>query len=285
MKNKRTILNIFVFGFLTLSFLISGLNSYVYAYDNVKIAPPIPISKIQDSNIKAYLANSRAQAELYFDTNYSYKNLCKTSQNKYGIKETLNTLSKDLKTKVDCDSNKDQYAVEAKLKNEKGYFCVDYTGRAIIQKNSKGSNSMSCEREEKKSKKNNKIKINPTNAEKIIIKDLIGLDEQYGPGEIIKFSLVVNKLNKKPFYFKDDSHMVIATLWEEPRVSSDLIYEGIYNKKKKHFDFNFKAPTKSGSYSLALEATCVGPWNIINGDCEKEAESTRAYLFVPVEIK
>ncbi len=98
-------------------------------------------SKISTSVVKANFANSRASAELFYDTNGNYKNVCKTSGS-WGIKDSLSSVSKALGQKVDCDSSATSWAAEVKLKSSKSYYCVDSTGFLGEQKNLKVQNQL-----------------------------------------------------------------------------------------------------------------------------------------------
>lgn len=101
-------------------------------------------ARMQGSNAgaKAYLANARAQAEMYYDTNsYSYKSVCTKDG---GIKNGVSEALKSVGTKSDCDDSKDAWAAEVLLLGDEGFFCVDSTGSARASKQSKGTTSTVC---------------------------------------------------------------------------------------------------------------------------------------------
>ncbi len=82
-------------------------------------------NKGADANIKANLANARAQAELYYDGNSSsYNTLCTAAGGISGIVAGLNAVSSD----VDCFAATSTWALSAQLKSVSTYWCVDNTG-------------------------------------------------------------------------------------------------------------------------------------------------------------
>lgn len=100
-----------------------------------------------DTAIITILANMRATAELYYDSNaYSYKNLCKSKSQDRSVATSISGLRKDYSTKVNCVDTATEYAIEAKFKSENSYYCVDSTGAAGTQKKSKGSKATVCKK-------------------------------------------------------------------------------------------------------------------------------------------
>ncbi|MFZ4500453.1 MAG: type IV pilin protein [Minisyncoccia bacterium] len=94
-------------------------------------------SKGADAAIKANLANARAQAELFYDTNNSYDTVCATSATGIGamITQASTTAGAGAVT-VDgtqgaagsvCNDSATAWAASVKLKGT-GFYCVDSVG-------------------------------------------------------------------------------------------------------------------------------------------------------------
>ncbi len=94
-------------------------------------------SKGADAAIKANLANARAQAELFYDTNNSYDGVCATSATGIGamIAQASTTAGAGAVT-VDgtqgaagsvCNDSATGWAASVKLKGT-GFYCVDSVG-------------------------------------------------------------------------------------------------------------------------------------------------------------
>lgn len=112
-------------------------------------------AKGADANIKANLANARAQAEIYYDSNNnSYLDVCTTTQS--GIKSLVLAAAKSslgttpLSIETDtispgvCNDTKTAWAASVPLKAESDkYYCVDSTGAAIAV-STKLSTQTSC---------------------------------------------------------------------------------------------------------------------------------------------
>ena len=86
-----------------------------------------------DAAIKSYLNNSRAQAELYYDTNdSSYEGLC-TDSTIRDIKESVN----DVGGTFSCSAAATEYRISSPLKGNTAlhadYYCVDSTGAASTE--------------------------------------------------------------------------------------------------------------------------------------------------------
>lgn len=116
-----------------------------------KVEESLKNARMKGSNAaaKANLANARAQAEFYYDTNsYSYKSVCTKDSGinniDGGIKNSVSEALKSVGTKSDCDDSKDAWAAEVLLQGDEGFFCVDSTGSARTSKESKGNTSTVC---------------------------------------------------------------------------------------------------------------------------------------------
>lgn len=78
-------------------------------------------TKGEDAAIKANLSNTRAQAELTYDTDgQDYTNVCEDIA--AGVTAAQG----------DCTDGTDEWAASAELSDGQ-YFCVDYTGVAAVQ--------------------------------------------------------------------------------------------------------------------------------------------------------
>jgi prepilin-type N-terminal cleavage/methylation domain-containing protein len=91
-----------------------------------------------DSAIKSNLANSRSQAELYYDGNSaSYASVCSTSN---GILKMKQGASAAGSAAVVCNDAAAAWAMSAQLKsNTAQYWCVDYTGTSTLKNAGIGS--------------------------------------------------------------------------------------------------------------------------------------------------
>ncbi len=120
-----------------------------------------------DTEAKLNINNTRAQAEIFYDTNGNYSNVCKKGLNDYGIKEYVKDAGKATGKKTDCDSSAIAWAAEVKLKSENAYYCADSTGYADTQIKSKGAKAIACDG----TKDNTKIKNSKTSKDIISEKD------------------------------------------------------------------------------------------------------------------
>ena len=87
-------------------------------------------SKGSDAAIKSNLNNARAQAELFYDTNGNYTNVC---TNAGGIDPMHDGASSAAGGDgfVACGSSATAYAIKARMVSNNGqYYCVDSTGAA-----------------------------------------------------------------------------------------------------------------------------------------------------------
>lgn len=93
-----------------------------------------------DAAIKANLSNARAQAELYYDTNTSYKGVCKSKNGILASVDAVNELSKAI-----CYDYVETWAMYAPLVGDKSVnFCVDSTGLAGDYKIKKSNGKAYC---------------------------------------------------------------------------------------------------------------------------------------------
>lgn len=74
--------------------------------------------KGEDAAVKANLSNTRAQAELNYDTTGNYDSVCTAIAD--GVTAAGGT----------CTDDTDEWAASALLADNATYFCVDYTGVA-----------------------------------------------------------------------------------------------------------------------------------------------------------
>ncbi|HRH55257.1 MAG TPA: type II secretion system protein [Candidatus Paceibacterota bacterium] len=82
-----------------------------------------------DAAIKSNLANARAQAELYYDSNNNtYTTLCASGTNNIAGLITATTNAGG--TNVQCEDTATGWAANAQLKSTTQFFCVDYMGNA-----------------------------------------------------------------------------------------------------------------------------------------------------------
>jgi len=82
-------------------------------------------NKGSDANIKANLANARAQAELYYDsTGNSYLNVCTTASGILNMRQGAASQS----AAVACNDAATAWAMSAQLKSVATFWCVDSTG-------------------------------------------------------------------------------------------------------------------------------------------------------------
>jgi len=89
-------------------------------------------SKGADAAIKSNLANSRAQAELFYDNANpdSYAGVCDAGAN------TIN--AQVLAANATCDDDANEWAASAPLSVAGTYFCVDYKGNATTTTSAHG---------------------------------------------------------------------------------------------------------------------------------------------------
>jgi len=100
--------------------------------------------KASDAAVKANLANIRAQAEIYYDTNdNSYATVC-TADGGIGAGWAA---AKSAGGKLgDCNSDANHWAATANLKSAAGtYWCVDDTGTSTSRGSDIGADAVSCQ--------------------------------------------------------------------------------------------------------------------------------------------
>lgn len=89
-------------------------------------------NKGSDANIKATLANARAQAELYYDNNgSSYLGVCTSASGINNMKQGL--LNTSGAGNVVCNDATTSWAMSALLKTSATYWCVDNTGTSTTR--------------------------------------------------------------------------------------------------------------------------------------------------------
>ena len=103
-------------------------------------------SKGADANIKANLANARAQAELFYDTGSIYTDVCTatggisalisgaaTTASVSGGTVTHNNASATTSTTATCNDGAAGWAAEVPLKSAGvGFYCVDSSGKSQV---------------------------------------------------------------------------------------------------------------------------------------------------------
>lgn len=251
--------------------------------------------KANNAVIMANLSDARAQAELYFDKNNSFKDVCiNESKDKYGILTQIKAAENASGYKSNCDSGSNAWAAEIKLKAKQGYYCVDSTGRAITQKKSKGTKATACDGSVDKTKINKKDSAqtynfdldNPGKSSDIVIKKIVNLENTYSPEKITKFSVSVLDGKGKPFTVSDGSFYISSIITQvdtgqsEPTVQLGL---GTYNKKNKVYDFDMITPSKAGKYVIDITAYCPN----LNSDseCYKKIGTQSPYTSVYIYIE
>jgi len=85
-------------------------------------------SKGSDAAIKSSLANARAQAELYYDTESSYEGVCTATST--GIANMKASIA-NIAGSVSCEDADDTWVMAAPLKSDSTtIWCVDSTGKS-----------------------------------------------------------------------------------------------------------------------------------------------------------
>jgi hypothetical protein len=98
--------------------------------------------------VQAFLDAAQTLAEVYrFTNNNSYGGLCEASQDQYTLEGESGGILKYIKfvgaTEVYCATSDSQYLIEAKQPESGMFYCIDNTGAALRQKDSK-EGGMSC---------------------------------------------------------------------------------------------------------------------------------------------
>ena len=94
-------------------------------------------SKGADAAIKSNLNNSRAQAELYYDSNSnSYATICTSAT---GVQNMRLAATSAGSADVDCNSNATAWAMSAQLVSTSSHYCIDSAGRALTRSTAIGS--------------------------------------------------------------------------------------------------------------------------------------------------
>jgi prepilin peptidase dependent protein D len=87
-------------------------------------------NKGADAAIKSSLNNSRAQAELFYDTGNTYLNVCTAGTN--NISAMITGATNAGGTNVQCEDTAAGWAANAQLKSSTSFYCVDSTGAASV---------------------------------------------------------------------------------------------------------------------------------------------------------
>jgi prepilin-type N-terminal cleavage/methylation domain-containing protein len=82
----------------------------------------------QDASIRATINNMRAQAEMHFDTNASYTDLCATTAFSTAA-ASVNGVRAGAWT---CRDGTTAYAISGQLSGTNQFYCVDSTGAARV---------------------------------------------------------------------------------------------------------------------------------------------------------
>lgn len=113
-----------------------------------------------DASVKAGLNQVRTQADLYITTNGVYTGICSSASDSLtpkGINAMLYTTGKlngysnpvningTGTSEVRCNETYNGWAAQVPLKNEPGYYCVDYTKKGIVTLTSIGNTNAFCQ--------------------------------------------------------------------------------------------------------------------------------------------
>jgi prepilin-type N-terminal cleavage/methylation domain-containing protein len=116
-------------------------------------------AKSRDTSVKDALNQTRIQADLYYSTGSTYVGLCNTASESVipkginsmvfnaGKIEGYNgsvTVNGTGKSPVRCNAAANGWAAEVPLKNEAGYYCVDYNRKGMVTTNSIGGSYAFC---------------------------------------------------------------------------------------------------------------------------------------------
>lgn len=89
-------------------------------------------SKGSDANIKANINSARAQAELYYDTNNNYTNVCTGAGGIAPMHDAAANTAGGVGYAA-CGNAANAWALKARLVSNNGqYYCVDSTGAAEV---------------------------------------------------------------------------------------------------------------------------------------------------------
>lgn len=209
---------------------------------------------------KARLANARAEAELYYDQNSSYKGVCSSAD---GIRNQLADAEDATGYKVDCDDTTSAWAAEVKLKSSEGYYCVDSTGSFVAQKKSKGKNATSCSGKKA-----------GTSDVALKIKSASGLKKTYKPGMEISFTTKLTQGKKK---VTEEDYSVYAYLVRTGGGNTETAWSS-YDEKRGTWKFHVAAPTTAGEYRFEIGAYCK------TSACVNVQYSDRVVLSKPIKV-
>lgn len=100
-------------------------------------------SKGADAAIKSNLNNARAQAELFYDIGQVYTGVCAAGAGT--IAQFITGAGAAGSATTDCDAISTAWAAEASLKTDATkFYCVDSTGKAVVNNATKGADATSC---------------------------------------------------------------------------------------------------------------------------------------------
>lgn len=114
-----------------------------------------------DAAVKSGLNQARIQADLYYSNNGNYTSVCDpasdsstpkginnmiyTSGKANGYLNTISYNGNSSSNEVKCNSAANGWAAQVPLKNETGYYCVDYTRKGIVTATSIGDTNAFCQ--------------------------------------------------------------------------------------------------------------------------------------------
>lgn len=103
----------------------------------------------RDEAVAKYLDAAQILAEIYrFSNNGSYAGLCEKSEDFYTLEGESGGILKYIKfvgaTEVYCATSDGAYLIEAKMPENGRFYCIDHSGNAVAQQESK-VDSWSCQ--------------------------------------------------------------------------------------------------------------------------------------------
>ncbi len=99
-----------------------------------------------DQAVRGYLEGAQTLAEVYYFTNQgSYAGLCEKSDSLYTLEGNSGGILKFIKmvgaTEVFCSTGDSAYLIEAKMPGNGLFFCIESTGAAVEQKETREGSS------------------------------------------------------------------------------------------------------------------------------------------------
>jgi len=117
-------------------------------------------NKAANNSIKSGLNEVRSQADIYYNINGTYKDVCsstKDTTDPKGINDMVFKIGKNsgstgsvkvngtgASSTVRCNDAKEGWAAEVKLNDTTDYYCVDYTRKGIVTSTSIGDTRGYC---------------------------------------------------------------------------------------------------------------------------------------------